>query len=110
MRRHFYLVIEANDESKEGGVDILEQRYERAKKNEQRVIEKRNLETNERFNETVVSLGYYDFENEEDYRERNFLVSLEKLNEIDERHLEDAGLDVEMVKRKLRKAQDDEMD
>lgn len=109
MRRHFYLVVEAPNEDVVGGVDIREQRYEAAKKNEQRTIHKRDLDTNEQFTETVVSLGYHDFEDEDDYQDRNWLVTLEKLSEIDETHLQDADVEPEMVERKLSQACEEEL-
>jgi hypothetical protein len=109
MRRHFYLVVDAPDEEVVGGVDIREQRYEAAKKNEQRTIQKRDLDTNEQFTETVVSLGYHDFENEGDYKERNWVVTLRKLNDIDQQHLEDAGLELEMIERKLAQAEEEQV-
>jgi hypothetical protein len=110
MRRHFYLVVDARDEDKIGGVDIREQRYEAARKNEQRTIQKRDLDTNEQFTETVVSLGYHDFADEQDYIDRNWLVTLEKLADIDTEHLEAAGLEPEMVERKLAQQREEDQE
>lgn len=93
MRRHFYLVVDSPKEDFVGGVDIHDMRYEAAKKNEQRTIRKHNVRTDERFTEEVVSLGYHDFEDEADYDDRVNDVVLEKLQEIDDRHLEAAGVE-----------------
>ena len=97
MRRHFYLIIDSPDEDKIGGVDITEQRYVNSEKNTETRLDKRNLDTNETFSDRVVSLGYYDFEDESEYEARAGEVMLEKLGEIDEKHLENAGLDPEEV-------------
>lgn len=96
-RRHFYLVTDSPREDRVGGVDITETRRPRGQKNTESVLDKRNLDTGEGFSERIVSLGYYDFDSEEDYEERCGDVVLEKLEEVDESHLEAAGLDPEEV-------------
>jgi hypothetical protein len=98
MRRHFYLITgNGRNEDRVGGVSIDSTRRPRAKKNEERVSDKRDLDTGETWEEWYVSLGYYDFEDEDDYEENGWDVVQEKLAEIDEEHLEKAGLDPEEV-------------
>ncbi|RDZ61410.1 hypothetical protein C5B90_19255 [Haloferax sp. Atlit-12N] len=98
MRKHFYLVVESEkNPDREGGVSIYENQQRPSSKNEQTVHQMRNLETNETWTKTMVSLGYVDFEDEDDYEERAHEKMLEKLAEIDESHLRDAGLDPEEV-------------
>lgn len=98
MRRYFYLVTESETEpDRVGGVSVQSMRRQRAKKNEERVASKRNIETGETWDEHYVSLGHHDFEDEDDYEERVGEVIQEKLQEIDAEHLESAGLEPEEV-------------
>jgi len=96
-RKHFYLVVDAPDEDRIGGVDITDTRRMVSEKNKQTTQQFRNLETGDTYTEDAVSLGYHDFDDEEDYEERVGEVVTEKLGEVDERHLEDAGLDPKEV-------------
>ncbi len=98
MRKHLYLVVENEEHpEREGGVSVLNTRATPSSKNEQTIHHMRNFETGETWTKTMVSLGYEDFEDEEDYEERLGEVTKRKLAEIDERHLEDAGLDPDEV-------------
>jgi len=94
MRKHLYLITEHPDDELVGNVESRSGRYPRAKKNEERPIDKRNIETGETWEERVVGLGYHDFEDEAAYEDtENFAeVVQDKLGEIDAEHLEAAGL------------------
>lgn len=94
MRRYFYLIT-ANERNGDrvGGVSINTNRRQRSEKNTEVATDKRDLETNDVWEERYVSLGYHDFEDEEDYEENVGDVIQEKLEDIDDRHLETAGLD-----------------
>lgn len=94
MRRYFYLITE-NERypDRVGGVSIEDMRRARAKKNEERVAQKRDLETMETWEERYASLGHHDFEDEDDYEENAVAVMKEKLAEIDESHLRKVGID-----------------
>jgi len=93
MRKHFYLVTEARDEDRVGGVEATDSRYVNAEKNVETVLHMRNRETGDTWDRKVVSLGYHDFEDEDDYQENSFGVIKQKLGEIDASHLEKAGLE-----------------
>lgn len=93
MRRHFYLIVDSPHDDRIAGCDIQDSRYPGASKNEQTVQHRRNLETGETYEETIVSLGYEDYESESAY-EANVVEDMnEKLAEIDDQHLRDAGVD-----------------
>lgn len=98
MRRYFYLVTEnGRNPDREGGVSVSDMRRHRSKKNEERVANKRDIETGDTWEERYVSFGHHDFEDEEDYVENVGDVLQEKLTEIDVEHLENAGLEPEEV-------------
>lgn len=97
MRKHFYLVTDARDESRVGGVEATDIRYTTAEKNVETVLHKRNHVTGDSWDEKIVSLGYYDFDDEADYEENAFDVIKQKLGEVDESHLEKAGLEPQEV-------------
>jgi len=96
MRKHLFLVVEEEKRpEKEGGVSIYDSRPHPSSKNEQTIHHMRNFETGEEWTKTMVSMGYVDFEDEEDYQNRIDEACRRKLGEIDEQHLTDAGLDPE---------------
>lgn len=100
MRKHFYLITDHDrDEDKIGQVQITDtQKYgTTARKNEEGVSQHHNLETGERWTQHEVGLGYVDFEHEEQYERTVGEVTQDKLAEIDEKHLEKAGLDPDEV-------------
>lgn len=96
MRKHLYLVVEDdNYPDREGGVQILDSRLTPSSKNEQTVHHMRNFETGEEWTKTLVSMGYVDFADEDEYEDNIGDAIKRKLAEIDEQHLRDAGLDPE---------------
>jgi len=95
MRKHLYLVTSHPEDSHVGLVESREKRYETAEKNEERRVDKRNLDTGEGFTMKVVGLGHHDFESETPSGERFSEVAKDKLAEIDDEHLESAGMDPE---------------
>jgi hypothetical protein len=99
VRKHLYIVIDTPHEDLIGCVRAVDTRFEHGKKNEERTIRKRNMETNETFTESLVGLGYYDFKDQDDYEERFVEVSQEKLLEVDEEHLEKVDINPENLKQ-----------
>lgn len=98
MRKHLYLVVEnERHPDREGGVSIRDSRAPRSSKNEQTVQHMRNFETGDEWDVTHVSMGYVDFDDEDEYEEQIGDAVKRKLTEIDERHLRDAGVDPEEV-------------
>lgn len=98
MRKHLYLVVENEERpEREGGVQIFDSRLTPSSKNEQTVHHMRNMETGETWEKTLVSMGYVDFDDEDEYEEQIGDAVKRKLTEIDERHLHDAGVDPEDV-------------
>lgn len=96
-RDHLYLITSHPEDSHVGCIERREKRYEMAKKNEEARVDKLNGETGERFTMKVVGLGYHDFESDDPDEETFVRVYQEKLSEIDEDHLREAGLDPEEV-------------
>lgn len=93
-RKHLYLITEHEDEERVGGVSFADKRLSRSSKNEETPIHKFDEEAGDFVVAGKrVSLGYVDFEDEEDYEENALEAMTRKLAEIDEEHLEKAGLD-----------------
>lgn len=97
MRRYLYLIVSHPEDEYVGQVEAREKRYETAVKNEERRIDKRNVRTGESYSQRVVSLGFHDFDDREDYEENFVEVVQRKLTEIDKKHLADAGLEAQEV-------------
>lgn len=95
FRKHLYLVTSHPDEDRVGLVESREKRYEMAEKNEERRVDKRNLDTGEGFTMKVVGLGFHVFQSDTPSGERFSEVAKDKLAEIDDEHLESAGFDPE---------------
>lgn len=93
MRKHLYLITaDERDDSLVGNVEFSPNRHANGKKNEQRPLDMRNRKTGDTWVREVVSLGYYDFEDEDDYKQNMGDVATKKLGEVDTRHLEKAGV------------------
>jgi len=95
-RKHLYLITSYPDEKYEGLVESRDKPYALAAKNEERPIEKRNLDANEGFTMKVVGLGYHDFEFADPDPDHVSRISKRKLAEIDDRWLQAAGIDLEV--------------
>lgn len=95
MRKHLYLITEHPNEDYVGLVRATEQTYVRVEKNKEGVVDKRDLDTGETWVEKLVGLGYHDFDGQDDYEKRFSEVAEQKLSEIDEEHLEKAGVELE---------------
>lgn len=96
MRKHLKLITE--DEKEEdlvGNVVFTESQSPTVEKNVERMQRMRNWETDETWGRWVVGMGYVDFEDEDDYDDRIGEAADRKLREIDERHLEKAGVDLD---------------
>lgn len=92
-RKHLYLVTEHYNEDRVGTLKITDTRREPSKKNHETTHHVANKETMEMHETKVVSCGYIDFLSEESYENASWGVFLDKVAEIDNRHLEKAGLD-----------------
>jgi hypothetical protein len=97
MRKHLYLVTEHDKDDRVGGVKVMDQRMSRPEKNNEGPIQKFDKEAGDFYTAgKMVSLGYVDFEDEQDYEENFSEAVKRKLAEIDERWCDKAGLDVEV--------------
>jgi len=97
MRKHLYLITEHENEDRVGLIAVRDKRFARSKKNESETITV--LDEDERGFRDVgqnVYLGYHDFDDEEDYEERFGEVARQKLTEVDQAHVEKAGIDSEV--------------
>lgn len=98
VRKHFYLVTEHEEADRVGGVKILDKRLSRSSKNEETPIHTFDEDAGEfPVVGKQVSMGYVDFDSEEDYEENGHEAIKEKLTELDDRHLEKAGHDPQEV-------------
>lgn len=97
MRKYLYLIVDHPDDYRVGQVEITETRKPRSSKNEQVVMDMRDLDTDETFQATMVSFGHVDYADEDEYEDQIVDDMKSKLAEIDERHLVDAGLDPDDV-------------
>lgn len=97
MRKHFYLIVEHPDEEKEGCVQISNTRIESGEKNVETTAHIFDEEEGDFLDKRVVSLGYVDFEDESEYEGRVSEAVKDKLSEVDEQHLVNAGLDPDDV-------------
>ena len=98
MRKHLYLITEHEEEDRVGGVSFMDKRLSRSEKNSETPIH--NLDHDKEDFVVVgkqVSLGYVDFDDEDDYEENAVDAMKQKLDEVDRRHLEKAGLEPEEV-------------
>lgn len=98
VRKHLYLVVESSRDSDiVGCVEHRDTRREKSSKNEQTVHHGRDVETLCEWERTLVSMGYHDFDNEDQFERQIDDIIKQKLSEIDERHLRDAGLNPDDV-------------
>ena len=94
MRKHLLLITEEpKNPELVGNVSFADRRSSHAKKNAERASLMRDTKNGERWERKVVGLGYVDFEDEDDYRSRAGEAARRKLREIDDEHLEKAGID-----------------
>jgi len=97
MRKYLSLITDHPDESKVGKIESADKPLVSIEKNEERPVHRRDVDTEaeelgEQWTEQHVGLGYVDFEDEDDYRENFADAAIRKLNEIDEEHVENAGI------------------
>lgn len=97
MRKHLYLIVDSPQEEFVGRVASMDRQRPQVEKNVEGVVDKRNMDTGESYQERLVGLGYHDFEDEAEYEEQFVKVVKGKLGEIDEEHLVKAGLDPQEV-------------
>jgi len=96
MRKHLYLITEHPNDDYVGNVEMTGHRYTRVEKNDEGVVDTRNVETGEETTYRCVGLGYYDFADEDQYEETAMSVVQEKLTEIDAKWQEKAGVEPEV--------------
>lgn len=92
MRKHFYLVTEHRDEERVGLIEIKDSQHRNSSKNEETIVYKYDQLNDERYSVKVVSMGYQDFEDYDEYADTVGDVVDKKLKELDESHLEKAGI------------------
>lgn len=92
MRKHLYLITEHPDPDMVGLIETTGRRHPTAPKNEEGVVQLRNVETDDVIEHKVVGLGYADIEESTPNEEVARIIE-GKLTEIDERHLEKAGIE-----------------
>ena len=97
MRKHFYLITEHPDDDRVGQVQTTDKRFETAEKNVETVHQKRNMETGEEYEESLVYCGYMVYDSARQYQLKAMEDTIAKLREIDESHLDAAGLDPDSV-------------
>lgn len=94
-RKNLYLIVDAPDDEEVGNVEFTDRRHDGVTKNERGTVTVRDLEAEDpdavREYE-MVGMGYYDFEDEDDYAANMQSVARDKLDDIDDEHLDAAGL------------------
>lgn len=87
MRRYFAKITDGGDHPKldEDKVKIQDKPFGTLEKGVERPLNLMNVETGERFELKAVSLGYHDFDDQEDYREN--------VGDVIERKMEEAGVE-----------------
>lgn len=102
VRKYMYLITE-NEKNPDdvGKIEIASNPRHGTTKNEETTQEMQIVDTGERYDMAVVSLGYHDFENEAAYRDHDGTIVRRKLLDVDDRHLEKAGIDPESVREKV---------
>lgn len=93
MRRYFYVITES-DRGYTGDIVITDRRLEHPLKNQEgpHTVFDENVHEHIQIGKQV-GLGYYDFDDEDDYESNCWQVMDSKLNEIDRKWVEKAGLD-----------------
>lgn len=93
MRKHFYLITES-ERGNTGDVLITDKQLQHPLKNEEgpRTVFDDDACDYKQIGKQV-GLGYYDFDDEDDYESNCWQVIDSKLNEIDRKWVEKAGLD-----------------
>jgi len=95
MRKHLELITEEPKNPHHiGNVELTDSRTPRVKKNVETVHDMRNIETDETWERKVVGMGYVDFDDQDHYESSCGEEVERKLAEIDEKHLEKAGIEV----------------
>lgn len=95
MRKYLYLITEHPMDDRVGKVEMSDTIHYRVEKNTEGAIDLRNIDTGDRTTYMAVGLGYEDFDDGDDYRQRCGRVIRSKLREIDAEHLDKAGLELD---------------
>lgn len=93
MRKHFYLITDHPNDDYVGNVEMTRHRHMRVEKNDEGVVDTRNIDTGEETTYRCVGLGYHDFDDEDDYQENAGDVVQEKLSEVDAKWHEKTGVE-----------------
>jgi hypothetical protein len=97
MRKHFYLVLEHEQDDYVGAIQIQDHRSDRAFKGDPGPMMVLDEDEGFRTVGRKVGLGYHDFEDETDYEDRIADVIDAKLREVDDEYLDKAGHDPQEV-------------
>lgn len=98
MRKHLYLITEHRNEERVGCVLTQDTRLTAASKDEELALHTYDEDEGDfKVAGQQVSMGYVDFEDEEDFDDRLADEIKRKLGEIDTEHLEKAGLNPQEV-------------
>lgn len=104
MRRYIYLITEdPRRQDMVGLIEIAHNLKTPSSKNEETTHHMADWSgegaptDDDRWTRKLVSMGHADFEDEDDYDDRIADVAEDKLAEIDDRHLDKAGVDLEGV-------------
>jgi hypothetical protein len=100
-RRYFSLITEHENDDRVGLIEITDKRPSRREKNAETPFHKIDEDAGDFYIAGKrVSMGYHDFESEEQYEDEDHLTGVveRKLAEIDDEHLEKAGHDPEEVR------------
>jgi len=98
MRKHLYLIVDHEKPDRVGGVSIYDPWFTRSERNTTEPITIYDDEIGgfQKVGERVY-LGYHDFDDEDDYEENGADEMQQNLCEIDDSHLEHAGLSEEVL-------------
>lgn len=97
MRKYLYLVTDDPDDELVGTIEADDRPYVSAEKGVETTHRMWNRETGERWERKLVSLGYCDYEDQDEYEDEVIWDAREKLADIDAELIENAGLDPEEV-------------
>lgn len=102
VRKYMYLITASEkDPDDVGKVEVSSKPRHGAEKNVERTNSMLVVDSGERYDVSIVGLGYYDFENDAAYREHGGEIVRQKLLEIDDQYLETVGIDPDDVREQV---------
>ena len=96
-RQYLYLITDHPDREHIGRVEFAPTAHTNGEKNEERTIHIRNLKTGDSYEYQCVGMGFHDFETEAASNDPDVALEViqEKMDDLDEKWLEKAGVDDE---------------